>query len=219
MISSTQAPAPVPPSLSRLGRTTAVALVVAAVILVTAVLPAEYGVDPTGTGRVLGLTAIASPPVAPVELVRPADALTPTQKGPLGIYPAEFKFDVYEIALAPYEYVEYKYRLEKDATMLYSWSATGPLVHDFHGERAVGAGDAPAEQSFDKEDRRQASGSLTAPFAGIHGWYWENPGAETITIRLTSAGYYTSAVEIRSDRTRQTRTLRTLETLHKGDGK
>jgi hypothetical protein len=126
---------------------------------------------------------------------------------------------VFEIELAPYEYVEYKYRMEKDATMLYSWNATGALKHDLHGDRAGGAGDGPAEQSFDKEDRRQASGTLTAPFAGIHGWYWENPGAQPITIRLTSAGYYTSAVEIRSDRTQHTRTLRAIDSLHKGDGK
>ena len=215
-----QVPATNAPSLSKLARTTAIALVVAAVILVTIVLPAEYGVDPTGAGRALGLTAIASPAVAVVEPGTSSDAaLAPKQNGPLGVYGAAFKFDVFEIELAPYEYVEYKYRLEKDATMLYSWSATGPLKHDLHGERAAGAGDGPAEQSFDKEDRRQASGTLTAPFAGIHGWYWENPGAEPITIRLTSAGYYTSAVEIRSDRTRHTRTLRTIDTLHKGDGK
>ena len=76
-------------------------------------------------------------------------------------------------------------------------------IHDMHGERAAGAAEGPAEESFDKQNRRQANGSLTAPFTGIHGWYWENPGAETITVRLTSAGYYTSAVEIRSDRTRR----------------
>ena len=103
--------------------------------------------------------------------------------------------------------------------MLYSWTATAALRHDMHGERVAGATDGPPEQSFDKQDRRQAHGSLTAPFAGIHGWYWENPGGETITIRLTSAGYYTSAVEIRSDRTRRTRTLRTIDTLPTGDSK
>jgi hypothetical protein len=209
-----------PPSLSMLARTTALALAIAGAVLVTVVLPAEYGVDPVGTGRRLGLTEIASPTVAPVEPPSAAnDALIPAQTGPLGIYPAAFKFDVFEISLASYEYVEYKYRLEKGATMLYSWTATAALKHDLHGERASGAGDGPAEQSFDKEDRRQASGSLTAPFAGIHGWYWENPGAETITIKLTSAGYYTSAVEIRSDRTRRTRTLRNIDTLQTGDGK
>jgi hypothetical protein len=44
------------PSSRSLLRSTAIALAAAAVLLVTAVLPAEYGVDPTGIGRVLGLT-------------------------------------------------------------------------------------------------------------------------------------------------------------------
>ena len=204
-----------PPSLSTLARTTASAVFVAGAILVTIVLPAEYGIDPLGTGRKLGLTEIASPAVIPIQIASSKDApLAPVMSGPAGLYPAEFKFDVFEIALAPYEYVEYKYQLQKGATMLYSWTATGGLLHDFHGERAVDAVDGgPAEESFDKQDRRQANGSLTAPFSGIHGWYWENPGADPITIRLTSAGYYTAGIEIRSDRTRRTRTLRTLETL------
>jgi hypothetical protein len=210
---------PAPPSLSTLARTTAIALVVAAVLLVTAVLPAEYGLDPTGIGRRLGLTAIASPPVTVVDLpVTTGTALAPTPNGPIGVYPAEFKFDVYEIVLPPYEYVEYKYRLEKDATMIYSWTASAALRHDMHGERAAAAAGGETEQSFDKADRKQAHGSLTAPFAGIHGWYWENPGGEAITLRLTSAGYYTSAVEIRSDRSRRTRPLKSGDTLaFKGD--
>jgi hypothetical protein len=206
---------PAAPSLSTLAKTTGIALVVAGVLLVTLVLPAEYGIDPVGTGRWLGLTEIASPSLRPVEAVRPAGAvLAPVQNGPLGEYPAAFKFDVFEIALGPYEYVEYKYRLEQGATMLYSWTATAPLLQDFHGEReGAASGGAPIEESFDKQDRRQASGSLTAPFSGIHGWYWENPGGETITIRLTTAGFYSSAVEIRSDRTRRQRNLRLLDTL------
>ena len=44
------------PSAARLLRSTALAIVAAAAILVTAVLPAEYGLDPTGAGRILGLT-------------------------------------------------------------------------------------------------------------------------------------------------------------------
>lgn len=208
-----QSPTAAVPSLPTLLRTTAIAVVVAGAILVAFVLPAEYGVDPSGIGRRLGLTEIAAPAVAVAEL--PAGSggpLVPTAKGPVGLYPGEFKMDVYEVVLAPYEYVEYKYRLEKDAAMLFSWTATAPLKHDMHGERAAGS-EGPPEETFDKEDRRQASGTLYAPFAGIHGWYWENPGAEPITIRLTTAGYYSSAVEIRSDRTRRTRTLRSIGTL------
>jgi hypothetical protein len=203
------------PPLATLAKTTVLALFVAGGILITIVLPAEYAIDPVGTGRWLGLTQIAAPPVNAVELVKPEGAaLVPTQNGPIGEYPSEFKVDVFEIVLAPYEYVEYKYQLEKGATMLYAWTATAGVVHDLHAERASDATDGgPAEESFDKNDRRQSTGSYTAPFSGIHGWYWENPGGETITIRLTSAGFYTAALEIRSDRTRQTHMLRPLVSL------
>lgn len=52
-------PDPVPPaphSARQLLRSTVLAMVIAALILVTIVLPAEYGVDPTRLGGVLGLT-------------------------------------------------------------------------------------------------------------------------------------------------------------------
>jgi len=188
---------------------------VAGVILITTVLPAEYGIDPVGTGRALGLTAIASPPLDPVEMARTEGAaMKPTPNGPLGEYPGPFKFDVYEVVLQPYEYVEYKYQLHEGAMMAYSWTASAPVLQDFHGERAAGGTEgAPAEQSFDKRDRNAADGSFIAPFAGIHGWYWENPGGEPVTVRLTTAGFYSAAVEIRSDRTRTARTLRSLDTL------
>ena len=44
------------PSSAQLLRSTIIAAVSALVILVTVVMPAEYGIDPTGIGRVLGLT-------------------------------------------------------------------------------------------------------------------------------------------------------------------
>lgn len=44
------------PSSRQLLRSTIIAVVVAAILLVTVVLPSEYGIDPTRVGRVLGLT-------------------------------------------------------------------------------------------------------------------------------------------------------------------
>jgi hypothetical protein len=203
-----------PPSMSTLVKTTAISLVIAGILLATIILPAEYNLDPLGTGRLLGLTEIASPTVEAAELPKPAAAgLAPTQSGPLGQYPSEFKLDVFEITLQPYEYVEYKYQLEQHATMLFSWTASAALIQDFHGERtSAGKGEkGPSEeQSYDKQNRRQANGSFTAPFAGIHGWYWENPGSDPITIRLNSSGFYSAAVEIRSDRTRSNHDLKPL---------
>lgn len=44
------------PSSAKLLRSTVIALATAALLLVTVVMPAEYGLDPTGAGRILGLT-------------------------------------------------------------------------------------------------------------------------------------------------------------------
>ena len=47
------------PSLGKIVAATVAALIVACVILVTVVLPAEYGIDPLGTGKALGLGDLA----------------------------------------------------------------------------------------------------------------------------------------------------------------
>lgn len=44
------------PSTAKLIRSTIIAAIVALVLLVAVVMPAEYGLDPTGAGRLLGLT-------------------------------------------------------------------------------------------------------------------------------------------------------------------
>jgi hypothetical protein len=188
------------PSLATLGKTTLVAAAVAALLLAAFVLPAEYGIDPLGTGKRLGLTAIASPPE---ELAQPVDDT-----------PLSLKTDSYEIVLGARESIEYKYRLRKGASMAYAWTATAPVVVDFHGEgTGLLTDNAPSSQSYEKQNGRNASGSFAAPFTGIHGWYWENTGSEPVTVRVTSAGFFTSAVEIRSNGTRRTRDVRSIDEL------
>ncbi|MFG9957587.1 transmembrane anchor protein, partial [Pseudomonas aeruginosa] len=44
------------PTSRQLLRSTVIAVGVAAALLVTVVMPSEYAIDPTGVGRVLGLT-------------------------------------------------------------------------------------------------------------------------------------------------------------------
>jgi hypothetical protein len=129
----------------------------------------------------------------------------------VALYPAEYKFDSREFVLGPYEYVEYKYHLEQGAAMLFSWRASGDVVHDFHGDPDGAPGSAA--QSFDKRPRRQADGSFSAPFAGIHGWYWENSGGDTVTVRVTTAGFYTAAHQFRFNGIRQSREVRALDTI------
>jgi hypothetical protein len=45
----------------------------------------------------------------------------------------------------------------------------------------------------------EASGTLTAPFPGIHVWYWENTTNRPVTVTLQTAGFYNLAHEFRSD--------------------
>jgi hypothetical protein len=192
------------PSTRTLAWATAAAVVLAGVILVVAVLPAEYGIDPLGAGRALGLTAMSAPPAeaAPAPVVKGA-ALVPVQEGQVASYPGAFKSDTRVFELGPYEYLEYKYHLEKGATMLFSWKATQDVRADFHGDAdAAKPNDEPT--SYDDRRTRQRDGSFAAPFTGIHGWYWENLGGEPVTVTITTSGFYMFAREFHMDKSQRT---------------
>jgi hypothetical protein len=206
---------PSAPSGKALGIASAVAVCVAALVLVTAVLPAEYGIDPLGTGEAWGLSAISQ---AGVTELPPAtgEQLAPTAQGNISWYAADYKFDSRTIVLPPYQYIEYKYHLSKDAVMLFSWSADGQILQHFHGD-PDGATTNSATQSYDQQPRQQEIGSFTAPFDGIHGWYWENAEGRPVTVKLTTAGFYTSAHEFHSNRTRTTRPVQGLESIPASD--
>jgi hypothetical protein len=171
-------------------------------------------VDPLGTGRLLGLSALSGAALDPIEPPR-GEILAPVHEGLVALYPGEYKVDARTISLGPYEYVEYKYHLAKDATMLFSWQASGNVIHDFHGDPDGAA--ATAVQSYDKKPRRRADGSFTAPFSGIHGWYWENPGGDPITIHLATAGFYSEAHEFNFDGTRRRRDVQASDVIPVSD--
>ncbi|MBA2380257.1 MAG: transmembrane anchor protein, partial [Blastocatellia bacterium] len=58
------------PSSGQLIRSTIIAIIVAAVLLVAIVLPSEYGIDPTGIGRVIGLTQMGEIKISLAEEAR-----------------------------------------------------------------------------------------------------------------------------------------------------
>ena len=200
------------PSGRALLLTTLTAIAVAGAVLLTTILPAEFGMDPIGTGRLLGLTAISAPAVEETTAAPAGDGpLAPRQDGPVSHFTSPYRMDKVQLVLDPYQYVEYKYRLEKGSAMLYWWTASSAPIYDFHADPD---GDPkPEPVSFDKEPKREASGGFVAPFAGIHGWYWENPGGEPLTITLITAGFYSAATEFRSPRVRRSHTLTELDRL------
>ena len=87
--------APPLPSVSQLVRAIGIAAVVATVVLVTAVLPAEYGIDPTGIGQAIGLLR---PPASAVDMAIPvtAEAAALVTK-----YDATFRSDEMTLMLKP----------------------------------------------------------------------------------------------------------------------
>jgi hypothetical protein len=206
---------PPAPSAKTLAVASGIAFLSAALILAVAVLPAEYGIDPFGMGKRLGFLALSQAgrqePVPPPT----GTELAPVQEGNVALYPGEYKVDSRVFVLGPYEYVEFKYHLARDAVMLFSWSADGDVQQDFHGDPDGGGKDSTV--SFDKQPRRKSDASFSAPFAGIHGWYWENPGGETVTVKLTTAGFYTAAHQFTMRSTRESRQVRGPEAIPVSD--
>ena len=174
------------------------ALLAAGLILVMFVLPAEFAVDPLGTGARLGLLPLGVVGQQ-VEALNAAAAAGGAGQGAILVAQQRpFQTETVDFKLAPHEGMEYKYRLDKGEALLYSWTATVPVNYELHAE----PDGAPAgyAQSYEKKpSTSQASGTLTAPFPGIHGWYWENPGDQEITVTLKSAGYYNIAHEFRNN--------------------
>lgn len=127
-----------------------------------------------------------------------ATAWQPPAPTPGAISPqaAGYKQDATGFTLAPGEGMEYKYRLEKGQAFVYSWTATAPVHFEMHSV-PDGAPSTFAETFEKLDDRPAGHGSYVAPFPGIHGWYWQNRTDKPVTIRFSSAGFFTESQEFR----------------------
>ena len=74
-------------------------------------------------------------------------------------------------------------------------------IRDHLGERAVGSDPAPrsplwSRAAYDRylewafETGTSANGALTAPFDGIHGWYFQNQSLNHVIVKVKLAGFY-----------------------------
>lgn len=175
---------PEPPSKRKLAWGTLAALVVAGVLLVTVVIPAEYGIDPLGTGEALGLVVLSDP--SPADIPVRSDGLVPQ--------PEAYRIDRRVLEIAPGEFAEYKFRLEAGEAMVYTWTATDSVLVEMHSE-ADGAPEGTAEFFEVLEAAVEGAGSYVAPFPGDHGWAWTNEGEEAVTVTLHASGFFSDAIE------------------------
>ena len=201
------------PSTRRLLKATAIAVAIAAILLVLVVLPAEYGIDPTGVGSRLGLDALGSSgkaaalsaPEASSELpgadAKPGDAAevvkahevfgaSPGQSfdtGAVSRTVTSSRNDNLEVTLPPGKGAEVKALLKAGDGIAFHWTASGDVALDMHGER-TGAKDAWTSYWIEAA-AREGSGTFIAPFEGSHGWYWQNRGTEAVTVRIEVSGF------------------------------
>lgn len=197
-----------PPSSKSIGISVAAALLGAAIVLVTIILPAEYNIDPTRIGAALGLTALN----APARTVQVADVMGGNEKYrevaipdfgqpvPLpnpGVFQKKAeaaRSETLTITLQPGEQTELKTALKASQMILFSWQAEGgPVYVDFHGHEP-GAGDEFWVRYEEQQAGTQGKGSLVAPFEGEHGWFWLNIAEKPVTITLSVNGYYEKIV-------------------------
>ena len=219
MTETNPAPQDALPSSRQLARSTAIAAAMAALLLITVVMPAEYGVDPTGVGRLLGLTEMgeikvqlakeaaadaeatraaalnspAAPTTAPAALAAPAvppPAASAAAPTPTPAPGASVRTDEVSVTLRPNEGKEVKLAMRQGARVNYTWSTDqGVVNYDTHADRS-----APPVIKYHGYAKGQAKrsdeGVLVSAFDGMHGWFWRNRTSQDVTVTLRTNGEY-----------------------------
>jgi len=206
------------PTSAKLIRSTIIAAIVALVLLVTVVMPAEYALDPTGVGRVLGLTEMgeikerleqeaAADEAAEMVTVQPAseesvpEPATPVPEIVAAPEPgAEIKVEepTSTPAAKPQWQDEVRVVLtpgegaEFKLTMQEGATARFSWVSEGGPVNFDTHGDGGG-QSISYEKGRgvpEDEGTLEAAFTGNHGWFFRNRNDNDITLVLRTAGDY-----------------------------
>ena len=183
-----------PLSARRLILSLVATLVLAGLIVLGAILPAEFNRDPLGVGKLSGLSRLWAPDEKTVDpntggVARAREYATP------------FRTDTVEIPLGDFmagadkSELEYKVRMTKDATLIYAWEVIGTLeARDFHfdqhGHTTPVPGQPMTVATYKQAFGLKQQGALTAPFDGIQGWQFSNSSEKPVMVRLRLAGFY-----------------------------
>lgn len=202
------------PSHRQLVKSTIVALIVATFLMLTVVLPAEFGRDPTGVGSLLGLTkmgqikqSLAKEAALEEQSLNQAGQVQAQTSNVTQVIAAEpvvnvekptsttsepdkqtaAKSDEITVMLEPDEGTEIKVTLRKGEKVNYQWVSTGKTNYDIHGDSAE---DNIDYFGYSKGSKVSDEGEIVAEFNGNHGWFWRNRTNDPITITLKTVGQY-----------------------------
>jgi len=207
------------PSKAKLLKSTVLAAVIAGVLLVTVVLPAEYGVDPTGLGRITGLKRMGeikvslareaaaeqeatlaalespetnpdpTPDATPEPIVATEPAIDGQTSDEQASESASTRNDETTIELAPDQSTEVKLVMNKGDRTEFTWS-TADGSEAFFDLHADSKELGINYHVYEKGTVDKAEGVLEAAFNGSHGWYWKNRTDSVMTITLQTTGQY-----------------------------
>ena len=189
------------PSTKKLLKSTTLAAFVAGVLLITVVMPAEFGIDPTGIGNAIGLKRMGEIKVslaneAAADKIADAKAVSvpPTVAQSVSTTPKpdtkDAPNDETTITLAPDQGREIKLTMDKGDKVTFSWSTDGGTAnYDVHGDsKALNIN----YHSYSKGSEQTHQGEFEAAFDGSHGWFWRNRTSTPMTITLQTNGEYTA---------------------------
>lgn len=192
------------PSTDQLIKSTILAAATAGVLLITVVMPAEYGIDPTGIGNLIGLKKMGE---IRVSLAKEAAADRANDSGintevkqdevstpftstpqPVGIGANTLNHEM-QVTLAPDEGAEIKVEMSKGNKVQYAWSTNGGKANfDVHADSQTQGIDY---HQYSKGSSQAEQGTIEAAFDGSHGWFWRNRTSDPIVITLKTEGEYT----------------------------
>ncbi|PHR80959.1 MAG: hypothetical protein COA59_16810 [Colwellia sp.] len=155
-------------------------MIFAVITLITVILPAEYNIDPTGIGHTLGLTVFNK---GEKSITTPSSLEKISEN-------ANKAVKTIKIMVPAQSGVEYKFTMQQYQKLTYQWVTNdAALYFDLHGEPE---GDTTGYfESYAIATLNSMKGSFTAPFSGVHGWYWNNTSNTPVIIQLTIQGDYT----------------------------
>ena len=195
------------PTLASLKRSALLAGVAGVAILVTVVLPAERAIDPTGVGRILGLTEMGEIKRELAEeaerdrLLHDSGQSSSLLLDMLGLFAgaahaqeqAQAWTDVVSFTLEPDASAQIKLVMQAGDVATYAWSAQGGRINfDLHAH-----GDGQSAEYDRGRGATEGAGRIEAGFAGEHGWFWRNRDDAVITVTLQLGGAYSEIVETR----------------------
>ncbi|KEC85660.1 MULTISPECIES: hypothetical protein [unclassified Acinetobacter] len=199
------------PSSKKLIKSTAIAAVSAVIVLVTCVMPAEYAIDPTGMGKVLGLTKMgeikqslteesenginAAQAVNSVEQKSVETSTQTATDNAQMIMPAINKESI-SIELKPGQATEVKLTMPQSASVNFDWKAVGGgLNYDTHGDPVNAPKGFYHGYGKGKNETTQ-QGVLKAAFDGKHGWFWRNRTENPVTVTLLVEGQFSEMKKV-----------------------